>query len=127
MVGVRGDTRIGTVIALINAGVDIETLRQVRALEEEGAVLVLVNCGLERLSWLDKLRFGKYFDKFHVSYYLKRVGGNGWLLKCGEEPWAIWVDAPGGARLLAEREERFTLIQAEREVRMALADIDRGG
>lgn len=127
MVGLKAYTERGSVMTLINAGVDIDTLRQVRDMEEEGTALVLVNCGLERLSWVHRLRFGKYFTQFGVSYCLKRIGGNGWLLKCGEEPWGIWMDVSGGVELLAEKEERPSVMQVQSEVRVALASIRKGG
>lgn len=120
MVGFNADTKTGPVSLLINAGVDMDTLNQVKALQDSKGFTILLNCGLERLSWLDKLRLGKYFDSFEVLYCLKRVGGSGWLFKCGREDWGLWVDTPKALKLLSISKDRPKIFDVEQQVRIAI-------
>lgn len=120
-----------TVTVLLNAGVDADTLKQVREHDkDEGGVVVLVNCGVERLSWFAKLGgFGEYIERFRPAYYLKNIAGNGWLLKKGTRPWMVFADAGKGKGpdLVYEIEERPKIVDVEAEIRLAIAGIPRKG
>jgi len=93
MTGITADDcgALGRVIVLINAGVDASTLKQVRKLDDDASVIVLLNCALERLTFFDKLGMGGYFDQFKVAYYLKFIAGTGMLMKTGSEPWKLFA------------------------------------
>lgn len=128
MVGLRAAacSRLGgrPLLMMINAGVDASTLGDMKKFDTDtNAVVVLINCGLDRLSWFAKLSFAKYIDTYVPAYYLKNVAGNGWLLKCGSEPWRVFVDAVGGVQLVSEEDARPSLVDVEAQIRLARAGI----
>lgn len=108
-------------LIMINAGVDAGTLRDVSKYDtDQSAVVVLVNCGLDRLSWFAKRSFAGYIDSYASAYYLKNVAGNGWLFKCGNEPWSIYVEGAAGPRLVSQVEKKPKLFDVERQIRVAM-------
>lgn len=126
MVGVRiakGDARTArTTTLLLNAGVDAATLRQVRALDDDAdGVVVLLNCGLERVSWFAKLGFAAYIDSFDAAYYLRAVAAGGWLFRRGGDAWMVVAGAADGARVVSTSARRPTLFEAEQQIRAAVA------
>lgn len=108
---------------LINAGVDASTLKEVRKLDNGSDIVVLLNCGLERVSWFAKLSFRDYIDEFVPLYYLKNVAGNGWLLKCGQDPWRAYIANDGHFQCVYEVSERPKIVDVEAEIRIALAKV----
>lgn len=128
MVGLRADncSLQRPLLCLLNAGVDAATLKGVQDFDTDpNSVILLVNCGIDRLSWFSKLSFGKYFDDFQSAYYLKNVAGNGWLLKRGSSPWRVFAELSSGIEMIWETESRPSIVDAEAEVRLAMAGIKR--
>lgn len=113
------------VTMLINAGVDAGTLKQTQEYEREERekmeVIVLVNCGLERVSWFAKVGFAKYLESFEAAYYFKVIAAGGWLLKCGVAPWTVFAALPKGIEVLDQVEKRPSLVDVEAQVRVAVA------
>ncbi|CAN8071543.1 unnamed protein product [Agarophyton chilense] len=108
-------------LVLFNAGMDGGTLRGVKTLDEdEDGVVVLVNCGLDRLSWFAKRGFADYIDGFKAAYYLKAVGG-GWLFKSGAEPWRTFVRRGDALQTITASERKPRLVDVETQIRLALA------
>eukprot|EP00178_Gracilaria_changii_P000031 TRINITY_DN1001_c0_g1_i1.p1 TRINITY_DN1001_c0_g1~~TRINITY_DN1001_c0_g1_i1.p1 ORF type:complete len:294 (+),score=26.48 TRINITY_DN1001_c0_g1_i1:2374-3255(+) len=109
-----------SLLVLFNAGMDGSTLRQVKSLDSnDGSVVVLVNCGLDRLSWFAKRGFAKYIDEFIAAYYLKAVG-NGWLLKIGTCPWRTFVQIGGKVKSINEADKKPNLVDVEQQIRIAI-------
>lgn len=110
-----------SLILLINAGVDASTLGQVQKLDDGKSAVILLNCGLGRVSWFSKMSFATYIDKYEPAYYLKLVAGNGWLLKNGPNPWRTYLEVPTGLSLVSESETRPKLVDVEADIRIAHA------
>lgn len=112
------------VTLLLNAGVDGSTLQQVQQYDEhEDGVVVLLNCALDRVSWFAKMGFAKYLESYEPAYYLKVIAAGGWLLKCGQAPWCVFVNSAEGPTLLEQMEDRPALVDVEAIVRLKLANI----
>mmetsp|Transcript_10704 Transcript_10704/g.22750 ORF Transcript_10704/g.22750 Transcript_10704/m.22750 type:complete len:252 (+) Transcript_10704:496-1251(+) len=114
---------LGRVVLLANAGVDMNTLKQVRDLDDGIGTLILLNCALERLTFFNKIGTKGYFDDFEVAYYLKVVAGCGFLMKVGLSPWKLFGITADGAQLVKEWEERPSQIDSESALRSYLAGI----
>ena len=114
---------------LINAGVDASTLRQVEVLEKDvlpnGGVVVLLNCGLDRVSWLAKMGFARYLDSFEPAYYLKNVAGMGWLLKDGDGTWKVFINTSDGVVLVNTLLSRPKMVDVESMVRRERANVQQ--
>lgn len=129
MVGLKAPVdRLGgrVVTVLLNSGVDVDSLKQVPAYDSEKGVVVLVNCALERVGWFARLGgFGEFVDGFEAAYYLKNMAGRGWLLKRGTGKWTVFVERKGGCEIVCEMQERPKMVDVEKEIRLAIAGIDR--
>lgn len=109
------------VMVLINAGVDAATLRQVRDIEDDADVIVLLNCGLDRLSFFARLGFGDYFDSFETAYYLKVFPGMGYLYKVGRQPWRALVMTSSGLAVAKEYDVKPQTFSVEQLLRSRAA------
>lgn len=128
MVGLRTASCPGAqgrpLLIMINAGVDASTLGDVKGFDtNKKGIVILLNCGLDRLSWFAKLSFAKYIESYEPVYYLKNIGGNGWLLKNGVGPWRVFVEGANGIELVSEEELKPSLVDVEAQVRITLAGI----
>lgn len=102
-----------SVNVVLNPSLDASNLRGLQKQMDDGrSPLILVNCNLERLTFLDKLG-NSFIDGFAPAYALKKVSNNGFLLRASHTaPWdtfAIFqdvqmgpylaqIDSTGGAR-----------------------------
>lgn len=112
--------RAGDLSVVLNAGVDAATLKQVKDLDDGGRV-VLLNCGLDRVSWFAKRALRGALDGFEEAYYLKPVAGAGWLLKCAPHPWRVFFPGEKGWEVLLEADERPKMSDVESVVRVKAA------
>ena len=103
---------------LLNAGVDAITLKQVADYEDEKSVVMLVNCGLERLSWFAKRRL-QFLNAYETLYYFKPVA-TGWLLGCPEGWFAIY-----NSECLKRFEERPKFFDVEMIIKDTAAQMRR--
>lgn len=110
------------IVILMNAGVDASTLKHVQNLDDGKAVMVLLNCGVDRISWFAKRSFASYINQYVAAYYLKAVVGCGWFFKQSPWPWATYVETSSGLKLLsnAERRPKFVDVQADVNIAVAL-------
>lgn len=109
------------ILVMINAGVDASTLRDIPKYDTDmSAVVVLVNCGIDRLSWFAKRSFAGYIDTYKSAYYLKNVAGNGWLYKYGNTPWSVYVNSAAGPQLVSQAEKKPKMFDVERQIRLAM-------
>jgi hypothetical protein len=108
------------IMVMINAGVDASTLKQVKTIDDKSGgmdVIVLVNCGLDRLDFFSKLGTGKYFDLFATAFYLKLILGSSQaaLIRCYPGKWTAFVSQD----CVIEFDHRPTVYKIEQLVRNA--------
>lgn len=89
------------------------TLKQVEKMGGEKGV-VLLNCGLDRLSWWDRRKL-KCLEGYQTLYFLKPVGG-GWLMGCVDGWFAFW-----GGTCIKSFEERPKWFDVETLIRNTAA------
>jgi Domain of unknown function (DUF1995) len=111
-----------SVMVMINAGVDASTLKQVKALDVETGgedVIVLVNCGLDRLDFFSKFGYAKFIDSFVPAFYLKLILGSSKaaLMKCFPHKWTAYVNGDS----FIEFDERPPMYEVEQVVRAVLS------
>lgn len=104
--GVVGDAPTGAVTVLGNAGVDVAALAGVAdavAASPPGGVVVLLNGGASRVTWLDRLGWGRgraaaaaALDRFVPAYALARIGGDGVMGYAWGGEWTVWKVRGGG-------------------------------
>lgn len=92
-----------SVSVLLNPSLDASNLKGLKEFDDGSSPLILVNCALEKLTFLDKLGgLGKLVDGFRPAYVLKKVN-NGWLMKSSPsaawDTWAIFQDPKAGPYL----------------------------
>jgi hypothetical protein len=126
MVGFQGTSTALSghpVTILINAGVDASTLRQVKGLDNGDDIIVLVNCGLDRMSYFAKLGFAKYINAFEPIYFLKTFLGGGVLFKWARGPWRAYAAGiQGGTNLVQEFSEKPAMYEVEEIIRSAASN-----
>lgn len=111
------------VTLLLNTGVDPTTLRQIEQFDQrDDGIVVLINCGLDRMSWWAKRGCAKYIDSFSTAYYLKIIASGGWLLKCGPAAWTVFLYRPEGPVVIEQCEDRPSLVDVEAKIRLTLVD-----
>lgn len=104
--GGGGGGLTGTVTVLGNAGVDVAALAGVGAVvaaSPPAGVVVLLNGGASRVTWLDRLGWGRgraaaaaALDAFVPAYALARIGGDGVMGYAWGGEWTVWKVRGGG-------------------------------
>lgn len=121
LTGLRADG----ISVILNAGVDSSTLRQTPDLDDGGA-MVLINCGLDRLSWFARRSLRDALNGFESAYYFKVIAGAGFLLKASPHPWRVFAYTATGCDVVLESEDRPKMGEVESAVRSAAAKKNDG-
>jgi hypothetical protein len=117
---VCAESRLGRLTVIINPGIDGTNLRSLRDLDDGRGPVILVNCGLDRLSWLDKMGVGDYLDSFCEVYSLRRAG-TGFVFRRFSGEWQLFVARGGEAlEMIESRPRKPSFVEAERRIKGAL-------
>ena len=104
----------------MNPGLDSSNFRDLKSLDDGKLPIVLLNCNLERLSFLDKLGAADYLNGFQPAYYMKRAS-NGFLFRAYPREWELYTILQGKQMdLLESRQARYSFLEAEKKIKAAM-------
>mmetsp|Transcript_422 Transcript_422/g.757 ORF Transcript_422/g.757 Transcript_422/m.757 type:complete len:83 (+) Transcript_422:2865-3113(+) len=82
--------------------------------------MILVNCGLDKLSFFDKLGSQQFLDKFREAFCLKQFGGSGFLFRVYPENWSVFKVSGNGVTLIQDFGSRPKPLEVEQLIKRAV-------
>jgi hypothetical protein len=106
------------VTVIWNPGLDGSNLRRrsLKSLDDGQGSVVLVNCGVEKLTFFDKVGMADNLDGYTPAYALKRAA-NGYIFQAFPNPSQIHVVRNGQMSLLETSDKRPPSVDAKRKIK----------
>lgn len=101
---------------ILNPGIDVSNLRSLKALDDTRGNVVLLNCGVERMTFFDKVGLGDYLDGFKPAYSLKRAA-TGFIFRAYPSAWQLHVVQNGKMSLIDSTDKRPSFMEAEKKIK----------
>jgi hypothetical protein len=110
-----------TETVILSPGLDGSNLRSLftKGLDDGQGSVVLVNCGVERLTCFDKVGMADYLDAYLPAYTLLKRAANGFIFHAFPSPWQLHVVRNGQMGLLETSDKRPAFVDAERKIKNA--------
>lgn len=101
---------------ILNPGIDVSNLRSLKGLDDSRGNVLLLNCGVERMTFFDKVGMGDYLDGFKPAYSLKRAA-TGFIFRAYPSNWQLHVVQNGKMSLIHSMDKRPTFMEAEKKIK----------